>query len=88
MPGTSHSRNRSVSGWRTAAELRTPTTSFSVCTSKIGTSVSVRKMVGVPPIELEMSADFPGSASGRPAAPRLCTKKPSNAFVSGCTPLT
>jgi hypothetical protein len=54
---------------------------------KIGTSVSVRKVVLVPPMELEMSAGFPASDSPSPDAPRLCTKKPSNAFVSGCTPL-
>ena len=65
-----------------------PATSLSVCRSKIGTSVSVRNVVGGPRIVAPTRAALApeGTTIAEPAL--LMTKNPSKARVSGWTPLT
>ena len=65
-----------------------PTTSVSDCRSKIGTSVSARNVVGGPRIVSTMSAAASPFGMTIAERDRLNTKKPSNARVSGWTPLT
>ena len=60
--------------------------SDSLWMSRTGADRSVRKIAGGPPMAEAMPAAWPGAASGRGDAPRLCTKNPSNSLVRGCTP--
>jgi hypothetical protein len=55
--------------------------------SRIGVSRSMQNVVDSSPIPPARSAYSPGPTSGTLAAARLCTRNPSNACVSGCTPL-
>ena len=59
-----------MSGWRTAAEPRTLVRSFSVCTSKTGTVVSVRRMALTPAERAGDVGVLPGgrAEAGRTAA--------------------
>ena len=66
VPATSHSRKRSLSGWRAAYEFRMLATSVSVWMSSTGAAWSVRKMLGVPLIEPAMSAYLPGRDERKP----------------------
>ena len=77
VPATSHSRNRSVSGWRASIDFNTPVTSVSACNSITGATWSVRMITGFapviePPGEVGVLPPAPRAAGDTPA--RLCTR--------------